>query len=928
MDTTTLNFYINTLSHHSNHTTEIPKNIVGLHHNLDKILLCQQTNPQFYINFHIIYSKLCAYNFTQCYQKKCISKENLQKIKDIDFEELKDTGVSGNQFTDLLKQNIAVVFNTVVVQLAEEHNIKITPKLKSFIDKYISGTLKKFDKIPIIIRDALDKHMNIGVLNPENSESLITERKKWIDCAVYNDTMMRYEWYTNKCYSNKKQMTLPLNSCHRNMLYLEPLHKLILIFFNFRYDNDMNITVYPNTPNLEVNENIKNREIAIFDLFILSGCLKQLFDMIEEVLNVDDSLTTNYNFIDNAITKFTIIPGLPIFSDFFVIPGNGNYHKYLFEILLLVYESNRSVKCYNKHDQANLPLYIIGDYIAHRIKRINYPNFDRIGCFKDFYQIDEVDNKDNDIRKSEISQSLYSYFLVDILNYINVPFVWNGKKKDFRNCVETTLLNLINIMYGDMKTGKTHIPDNSPEQIKDFFTKHNLKNDDETMSQKYKYDKLIEWTLLLTNYENVIYTDTVDFKSDTPTIKGTGVDTKSIVNLLKQLIGYSDKIDVMNVLITKTIKNVGDDMVVFIKLLFPLNPINIVSKYDYSSYILIINNIYQLKITDGHAEITGIFSHKYDLSSDIAFYDIVKNASINIGYEFASKPGLYIGRLNKQESTHVDIDTPVYIGTHCFNEEKFNITTIELPPTTIYIGDKAYYNSNIQIINIPDSVQEIGDASFSACTRMKSFFISGTASQLKKIGNDAFSRCSSLTIFNLPNSVREIGNSAFYSCYMMKEFNVDRNMSQLKKIGNNTFELCMGIPIFNLPHSVQEVGTKSFAQCNRLKKFIIDIDNSKLKNIGSNAFNETPIQEINIPSTVESIANDSFDDTINILNVNNSFNREIIPARYSDKIQILQQIEQKTSIPSPPSILMTGSGSVYWKRYMITNKKIYLKLCK
>jgi len=36
--------------------------------------------------------------------------------------------------------------------------------------------------------------------------------------------------YVDKCYADEKHMILPSNQCRENMLYLEPLHQLILKF--------------------------------------------------------------------------------------------------------------------------------------------------------------------------------------------------------------------------------------------------------------------------------------------------------------------------------------------------------------------------------------------------------------------------------------------------------------------------------------------------------------------------------------------------------------------------------------------------------------------------------------------------------------------------------------------------------------------------
>lgn len=848
-------------------TTGIPKNITGMHHHMDKILSCHQNNTQFYVQFYVIYSKICMDYFTKCEAKECMSTTKLKKINDIDYESLDALKSMDNKFeviaTDIKRQKIKEIFDVVILPFDGVGEIKLDSKLNSLIYKYIVGELKNkfFDQIPIVIRNAVDKLMNINRSNPQpDIESLATKKKHWLDCAVYSDMMMRYEWYTDKCYPDEKQMVLPSNRCGKNMLYLYPLHKLIIKFFNFRQrKDDVNISAYPNTPNLHAPGRIKNKEIEVFDLFIVSGCLRQLFDMIEEVVNVDVALINNYDYIDRAITKFATHPDRPILSNFFVNPNNRKYHRDLFEILILIYESNRAIQCYHPYDQQNLPLYIVGDYIAHRIKRIDYAKFDRMGSFREFYQFDVKKAEDKNI-----TLTLNSYFITGILDYINIPFKWNGIYRDFRNCVETTVLNLITIMYGDSKTGNIKIPDNSPKKIKDFFEQYNLADDD-TMDLQPNA-KLIEWSMLLMNQENILYETNVEEEKTIPTtIKGWAVQTNSIVNLLKQLVGYAERVDTLVELRTKTIAQVRGDMIDFIKSITPTNPIDI--SLDRNGRTILINNIYGLDITDGHSVISGISSYKYDLSVDVAFYDIVKNASINIGYTFATTDGLYIGRVNKRDIMQTDSSHSIYIGSKCFYEEKFSITTINLPSTTIYIGDRSFYNTNIQKINLPDSVREIGTESFAICYSMKQFNINST-SRLEKIGPQGFMQCTALTEFNLSDSVREIGNKSFYGCYMMNKFTVNVTNSRLKKIGDNMFELCMRLTSFNLPDSVLEIGSRSFYECTGMIQFNIN-DISKLEKIGNNAFqNCGKLIAFNLPDSVLEIGDHSFTECAHMTHFN------------------------------------------------------------
>ena len=130
------------------------------------------------------------------------------------------------------------------------------------------------------------------------------------------------------------------------------------------------------------------------------------------------------------------------------------------------------------------------------------------------------------------------------------------------------------------------------------------------------------------------------------------------------------------------------------------------------------------------------------------------------------------------------------IGNNAFSGCS-SFTSVTIPNSVTSIGDDAFsWCSSLTSITIPNSVTSIGDYAFGGCSSLTSVTINSDAivnkaytfndnlsnifgsqvtqyiigDNVKGIGDDAFSRCFSLTSITIPNSVTSIGNQAFYNC--------------------------------------------------------------------------------------------------------------------------------------------------------------------
>ena len=144
-----------------------------------------------------------------------------------------------------------------------------------------------------------------------------------------------------------------------------------------------------------------------------------------------------------------------------------------------------------------------------------------------------------------------------------------------------------------------------------------------------------------------------------------------------------------------------------------------------------------------------------------------------------------------------------------------------------YIGSRAFFNSGIVDLVIPDSVTEMGIRAFYGCNKMKTLTIGSGLTEIpdfafygctnleevhlsngtRTIGKQAFQNCSALTTLDLGDTLNTIGNAAFLGCESLSNLELP---GSLATIGNHAFRGMTADGSIALPASVIEVGSHAF----------------------------------------------------------------------------------------------------------------------
>lgn len=155
------------------------------------------------------------------------------------------------------------------------------------------------------------------------------------------------------------------------------------------------------------------------------------------------------------------------------------------------------------------------------------------------------------------------------------------------------------------------------------------------------------------------------------------------------------------------------------------------------------------------------------------------------------------------------------------------------------VSDGAFYeNRHLQIINLPQSLIEIGDNAFWGCdfVRIK------LPDSIKRIGNFAFGNCEQLSKMVLPNSLEYLGKNAFWSCRRIYEIVLPKS---LKKIEEETFGCCSSLKSISIQNSEIIFDENAFDFLDSLERIEF---NGFSSNINETIFNQTNnLKEIIVP---------------------------------------------------------------------------------
>ncbi len=182
--------------------------------------------------------------------------------------------------------------------------------------------------------------------------------------------------------------------------------------------------------------------------------------------------------------------------------------------------------------------------------------------------------------------------------------------------------------------------------------------------------------------------------------------------------------------------------------------------------------------------------------------------------------------------------------------QKNSIRYVNIPSTVEAIGDMAFYGcKKLYSVAIGTGVKTIGKSAFNGCVELTSVNIRNT----ETLGDLAFYGCSNLDWFNCGTALKHIGARAFWNA---KKLNYLKLSPTLETIGDYAFSGCEALPSLAFPDTLKSIGVSAFNNCMAMET--VAFGTGELT-VGAYAFeNCTLLTEVTIPETITSIGRNAF----------------------------------------------------------------------
>lgn len=184
---------------------------------------------------------------------------------------------------------------------------------------------------------------------------------------------------------------------------------------------------------------------------------------------------------------------------------------------------------------------------------------------------------------------------------------------------------------------------------------------------------------------------------------------------------------------------------------------------------------------------------------DITSQVVTKDATIEIIRDSVKD---FVFELNEEKTGYI------VTAYRCATVDNLTVPSYHKNLPVVGIADRVFYNhGELKTVELPEHLRFIGNQAFYACTNLEGIDIPDT---VETIGESAFLNCNALLTLKLPLGLKEIKDNTFYACYFLESVEIPFTV---EKIGRNAFYNCLSLKSVKISKNTVDIGSYAFDEC-------------------------------------------------------------------------------------------------------------------
>lgn len=233
-------------------------------------------------------------------------------------------------------------------------------------------------------------------------------------------------------------------------------------------------------------------------------------------------------------------------------------------------------------------------------------------------------------------------------------------------------------------------------------------------------------------------------------------------------------------------------------------------------------------------------------------------------------------------------------------ENMYSLTELDLGDTDMdEIPYKMFYGfKNLTKMVLPQHLKRVGESAFSGCSSMQ---ISELPSTLESVAYEAFLDCASITIEQLPEALTYIGYRAFNGCSSIKRIVANE---RLEHMGIAAFGTCDLLEFADFGNCRVKEMDYTFYICYNLKTVVLP---ERLERLMGRTLSCTSVESVEIPGTVRELGSEVFyNSPLRVLSLGERLTK--IPSGFLSEASNIVSLSLPSSLQSVGTAIMPNSS--------------------